>query len=97
VTNPFRFAEAFYALNHRPAVPAARPTPSEHVWTMLKSAKRIDCELRSHGESYGWECVCLYDGELVYGRRFVLKAGAISEADAQRQRLTGEGWRAENP
>jgi len=54
--------------------------------------KRIDCELRFHRESYGWECVCLYNGELVYGRRFVMKAGALTQAEAQRLRLLGEGW-----
>ena len=43
-------------------------------------------------ESYGWECLCLYDGELVYGRRFVMKEGAVAEAAAQRQRLIAEGW-----
>lgn len=52
----------------------------------------IDCELRFHGESYGWECQCLHDGVLAYGQRFVLREGALGEADAQRQRLVNEGW-----
>src|SRR6266852_3303114 len=71
------------------------PTPaSEPVWTLRKGSKRVDCQLRFHGESYGWECVCLYDGELVHCRRFALKAGALTDAEAQRQRSIGEGWRA---
>ena len=88
---------AFFAPNHKPK-PVVRPKPpSEPVWTLHKGEKRVECEIRYHGEAYGFECVCLYDGELVYGRRFVMKADALTEADAQRQRLTGEGWRAENP
>jgi hypothetical protein len=76
------------------AKPAAsrQPKPGEHVWTLRKNGKQVDCELRFHGESYGWECQCLHDGELAYGRRFLLKAGALEEAEAQRQRLMSEGW-----
>ena len=75
--------------------PAARqPKPGEHVWALHKNGKRIDCELRFHCESYGWECQCLHDGVLVYGQRFVLKAGALEEAEGQRRRLVGEGWQA---
>jgi len=58
---------------------------------MRKDGKQIDCELRFHGESYGWECQCLHDGELAYGRRFIHREVALAEADAQLQRLTMEG------
>ena len=59
---------------------------------MQKHGKQIDCELRFHGESYGWECQCLHDGVLAYGQRFVLREGAMAEAEAQRQRLTTQDW-----
>ena len=75
--------------------PAARaPKPGEHVWTLRKNGRQIDCELRFHGESYGWESQCLHDGVLAYGRRHVLKAGAMREAEEHRMHLVGEGWLA---
>jgi hypothetical protein len=55
-------------------------------------AEQVDCELRFHGESYGWECQCLHEGELAYGQRFILRELALAEADAQRVRLLREGW-----
>lgn len=66
--------------------------PGEHVWSLHKNGRRVDCELRFHGESYGWECKCLYNGELAYGQRYLLRAGALEEAETQRRRLVKEGW-----
>ena len=77
--------------------PPRQPKPGEHVWTLVKSGRRLDCELRFHGESYGWECQCPADGELVYGQRFPLKAGALAEADAQRKRLVRDDWMEPGP
>jgi len=34
----------------------------------------------------------LYEGELVYGRQFSVKDGALTEAEAQRHQLISEGW-----
>jgi hypothetical protein len=31
------------------------------------TGREVDCELRFHGESYGWGCPCLHDGEFAYG------------------------------
>jgi hypothetical protein len=84
--------EPFYRPNLK--LDVRQPKPGEHVWALFKSSRRVDCELRFHGEPYGWECQCLYGGELAYVRRFVLRAGAIEEAEAQRQRLIGQGWLA---
>jgi hypothetical protein len=77
--------------NAKPPTPR-QPKPGEHIWSLRKNGRQVDCELRFHGESYGWECQCLHDGDLVYGRRFILWAGALAEADGQRKRLMGEGW-----
>ena len=78
--------------------PAARaPKPGEHVWALRKNGRQIDCELRFHGESYGWECQCLHDGVLAYGQRYVTHAGALVEAETQRTRLIDEGWLAIAP
>jgi len=49
--------------------------------------------LRFH-ESYGWETQVLDGGDLIYGQRFPLKAGAMAEAEAQRARLLRDGWTA---
>jgi hypothetical protein len=77
-----------YAATH-PA-PIYTPHLRESVWTLTKHGKRVDAELLFQGESYGWECQFLHDG--VMAKRFVLKALALEEAEARRQRLTAEGW-----
>lgn len=77
---------------NRPPTATRIPKPGEHVWSLRKNGKQIDCELRFHGESYGWEVQCLHDGVLAYGQRFVFREGAVAEAEAQRQRLAREGW-----
>jgi len=76
---------------HAPTPPRTAK-PGVHVWSLRKNGKQIDCELRFHGEPYGWECQCLHDGELAYGQRFVLRDGALAQAEAQRQRLAREAW-----
>ena len=78
---------------HRPPAPPQQPKPGEHVWSLRKNGKQVDCELRFHGESYGSECQCLHDGELAYGQRFILRELALREAEAQRQRLMRDGWK----
>lgn len=60
---------------------------------MRKNGKKVDGELRFHGESYGWECQFLYNGELTYGRRWTLRADALAEAEEKRRELEGVGWR----
>ena len=83
--------EPFYSPRHKPP-PQAQPRPGESVWTLRKNSHRVDCALKFHGDSYGWECQCLYNGELAYGRRFVLRAQALEEGETHRTRLLGEGW-----
>jgi hypothetical protein len=48
--------------------PARQPTPREHIWSLRKNVHQIDCELRFHGESYGWEVQFLERGELMVSR-----------------------------
>jgi hypothetical protein len=82
----------WYAPGRVPTEQVYIPHLREHVWTLAKRGKRIDAELLFHGESYGWECQCLHDGVMAKAQRFVLKALALEEAEAQRQRLIAEGW-----
>jgi hypothetical protein len=77
----------------RPATPPRQSTPGERIWSLRRNGRQVDCE-RLHGGSHGWECQCLYDGELLYGRRFVMRELALDEAEAQRPRLKAEGWLA---
>ena len=49
------------------------------------------CELRFHGESYGWEAQILRDGELFDGQRFILRDMAEAWAEAERQFLEKSG------
>ena len=44
----------------------------------------MTCELRFHGESYGWEAMFLDRGELWYSRRFDTKALAVQWAALER-------------
>ena len=86
----------WYAPGHAASQQGAVSTrrTRERLWTLTKRGQRIDAELVFHGESYGWECQCLHDGELAYGQRFVMREGAVAEAEAQRPRLLAEGWTA---
>jgi hypothetical protein len=45
----------------------------------------MSCELRFHGESYGWEAQFYERGELFYSRgAFALRADAIQWAEEER-------------
>ena len=59
---------------------------------MRRDGRQIDAELCFHGESYGWECQFLHDGEMAYGRRWALRAQALTEADEKRHELERTGW-----
>jgi hypothetical protein len=61
------------------ACPCRQSRHGERVWMMTTDAKRVDAELRGHGE-HGWECQFLYEGELAYGRRWTMRAAALAEA-----------------
>jgi hypothetical protein len=50
----------------------------------------MTCELRFHGESYGWEAQFLERGELLYARGgFVLRALAVQWAEQEQKALEG--------
>jgi hypothetical protein len=84
-------SDDWYRPHPRPA-PPRQPTAGERVWSLVKPGRQVDCELRFHGEAYGWECQCLVDGELAEGRRFTLRELALQEATVQRRRLSAKGW-----
>ena len=50
----------------------------------------MSCELRFHGESYGWEAQFLERGELFYSRSsFVFRADAVCWARLEREAMEG--------
>lgn len=57
---------------------------------MRCSGCHVECLLRGHGE-YGWEVVLFSDGRDIFGRRFVLRAEALAEAESLR-RLVEREW-----
>jgi hypothetical protein len=78
--------DAFYRPNRSPA-PPRQPTPGELLWTLRHEHVTWICELRFHGENYGWEAQILREGELVIGQRFDLRRQAVQWAEAERQIL----------
>jgi len=56
------------------------------LWSVRFNDVTWSCELRFHGESYGWSATILRDGELfaAYGA-FPLKGDAIQWAEEQRK------------
>jgi hypothetical protein len=78
--------DAFYRPN-RPT-PRRQPKPGEQIWTLHKDHVTWSCELRFHGESYGWEAQILRNGELSISRRFPLRQQAERWAEEERKALT---------
>jgi hypothetical protein len=77
--------EPFYSPTYRPPE-APRARPAEPLWSVRVNHVAWSCELRFHGESYGWETLLLRDGELFMSRgAFVLKDAAIRWAEEQRK------------
>src|SRR5262245_62134573 len=63
----------FYSPNYRPPA-AARNRPAEPLWNVRVNHVTWSCELRFHGETYGWEAQILRNGELFAAHgSFVLK------------------------
>jgi hypothetical protein len=57
----------------------------EPLWSIQKGNVTWSAELRYHGE-YGVETQILRNGELVIGRRFMLKEQAVKWAAEERER-----------
>ena len=63
--------DAFYSPNQRPTPRA--PRPGEPLWSFHKDGRTWPAELRGHGPGVDVEAQILCDGELVSGRRFVVR------------------------
>jgi hypothetical protein len=78
--------DPFYSPNLKPS--AARVgRPGELLFEFVRAADRapMSCELRFHGECYGWEAQFFERGELLYSRGgFVTRALAVQWAEEER-------------
>ena len=70
--------DRWFAPGHR--MPPRVPRPGELVWEFRRQDHHtFSCELRFHGESFGWEAQILEDGELFYSHgAFITKAAPVS-------------------
>lgn len=74
--------EPFYSPTYKPA-PARVAKRGELLFEFLRGSDRapLSCELRFHGESYGWEALFFRRGELALSRgAFVTKGLAVQWA-----------------
>jgi hypothetical protein len=72
-----------------PRPPARQPKPGEPLFVFVRASDRapMSCELRFHGESFGWEAQFLERGELMIGRRFDTRAQAAQWVEREREEL----------
>jgi hypothetical protein len=72
-----------------------RHVPSELLFEFVRVSDQapMSCELRFHGESYGWEALIRERGELFVSHgAFTTKAAAIRWAEQMRQAMESESW-----
>jgi hypothetical protein len=81
--------QSFYAPNQKLTPPPERQ-PGEHLWTIRKYGRQLDCELRDHGQ-WGVEVQVYREREFLYGRRWPSRALAPVEADAQKTSYLSKG------
>jgi hypothetical protein len=75
---------------------ARQPKPGERLFEFVRASDRapMSCQLRFHGESYGYEVQFFERGEFRYGHGgFVTRKGAIGWATDERQRLETQRYR----
>lgn len=69
-------------------MPPRQSKSGELVFEFVRASDRtpMSCELRFHGESFGWEAQFLERGHLLLcAWRFVTKADAIAWSEAERK------------
>jgi len=70
--------------------PAAKPRRGELLFEFVRASDRapMTCELRFHGESYGWEAQFFIRGEFTFGHgAFVTRAQAMRWAEGERDAM----------
>jgi hypothetical protein len=69
--------------------PPRKPKSGELLFEFVRVSDRapMTCELRFHGESWGWEAQFFERGEFLIGRRFNTRAMAVQWAEEERKTL----------
>ena len=73
-----------------PRPPVRQPKQSERLFEFVHASDPtpMSCELRFHGESYGWEAQFFERGDLLYSRGgFVTRALAVQWAEVEREAM----------
>jgi hypothetical protein len=73
---------------HAPPAATTKPKPGELLFEFVSAidGAPMSCELRFHGESYGWEVQFFKRGELLFSRgKFVSRASAVQWAEQERR------------
>ena len=81
--------DPFYSPNLTPA-PARVARPGELLFEFVRASDRapMSCELRFHGESYGWEAPFIEGGELLFSHgAFVTRALAVQWAEEEQKSM----------
>jgi hypothetical protein len=66
----------FYHWQRKPPTRKIVATPGERLWELRREHVTRAAELIFRGESYGWECRVLREGELFRSWRFLMRAPA---------------------
>jgi hypothetical protein len=81
--------EPFYSPNAKSAT-ARVAKPGELLFEFVRASDRapMSCELRFHGESYGWEATFFERGDLLCSHgAFVTRKAAIAWAELEREAM----------
>lgn len=84
-------------LSNAPPFPTRKPRPGELLFEFVRASDRapMTCELRFHGESYGWEAQFFIRGDLTFSHgAFVTRAQAVQWAERERDAMTGHAERS---
>jgi hypothetical protein len=72
-----------------PPPPPRKAIPGELLFQFVRGSDHaaMSCELRFHGESWGWEAQFYERGEFLIGQRFDTRRLAIQRAEQERLAL----------
>jgi hypothetical protein len=79
--------------SYKPDTTPRQRVPGDHLWTPARGDQRLSCELRTTPD-IGVEAQLFRNDELLKGRLFRDRGGALAHADSCRTALEADGWRS---